>query len=60
MLAAIPAPDHEHALFLGVVEDREQRAFGIDQHGDGSVHEARRNSTIGSTGTSRSAAVTRF
>ena len=47
MLAAIPAPDREHALFLGMVEDREQLAFGIDQHGDGSVHEAGRNSTIG-------------
>jgi hypothetical protein len=36
-LDAIPASDRKEAIFLGMVEDREQLAFGIDQHGDGSV-----------------------
>src|SRR6266849_8231477 len=36
-LHAIPASDRKEAIFLGVVEDREQLAFGIDQHGDCSV-----------------------
>src|SRR6266850_7116905 len=36
-LAAIPASDRKHAVFLGMVENREQLAFGIDQHGHGSV-----------------------
>src|SRR5258705_371916 len=36
-LAAIPASDRKETIFLGVVEDREQLAFGIDQHRDGSV-----------------------
>jgi len=36
-LAAIPASDRKETIFLGVVEDREQLAFGIDQHGHGSV-----------------------
>jgi hypothetical protein len=33
-LDAIPASDRKEAIFLGVVEDREQLAFRIDQHGD--------------------------
>src|SRR5258705_6118474 len=42
-LAAILASDRKHAVFLGMVENREQLALGIDQHGEGSVLWKRRS-----------------